>query len=365
MLTQRENAEAILAGEQPDYYVDIMDVCTIIPDPIFLSDSVPQDGQRHHDSWGVVNVFEPGQPGKYPVNDKLEDKVIKDIEKWEEQVHVPELDNLDWSMAEGFVKNIDRSQKMATFFSAGGLFERAHFLMGMEDAFCAYLEEPELMVGLLTKIKDFKIEAIRQAKKHLNPDAIFFQDDWGSKQNLFLPPDLWREIIKPLQQEISDVIHECGMLYIHHSDCFCEPIAQDMVDLGIDIWQGVIPENNIPEIQRITREAGKQLAMQGGIDTPAVDIPGMSEEEVRASVRADMDRCLPGGKFFIGCTGGKAFTEPNNTWLQDERLHYARQWAVDNPIGGKLASDDFDMDKMLSWYAEEKVLLPSEAKEAK
>lgn len=360
MLTQRENVEAILAGEQPDYYLDIMDAIAFIPDPVFLGDLAPQDGLPHKDSWGVTNVFEPGQPGQYPVNEKDEVKVIHDIEKWEEEVHVPSIDNLDWSMAQGAAKAIDRNQKISCVFSAGGLFERAHFLMGMEDAFCAYIEEPELMTELLTAIKDYKINYIRTAKEKVNPDAIFFQDDWGSKQNLFLPPDLWREIIKPLQKEISDVIHECGMLYIHHSDCFCEPIAQDMVEIGIDVWQGVIPENNIPEIQRITREAGKQLVMQGGIDTPAIDIAGMSEEEVRAGVRADMDRCLPGGKFFIGCPGGVAFTEPNNTWLQDERLHYARQWAVDHPIGGKLASDDFDMEKMLSWYAEEKEILPSE-----
>ena len=133
-----------------------------------------------------------------------------------------------------------------------------------------------------------------------------------------------------------------------------------MVEIGIDVWHGVIPENPIEEIQKDTREnCDHQLVMQGGIDTPRVDIIGLEEDYVRACVREDMDRCLPGGKFFIGCTGGSAFNQPNDTWLQDERVRYARQWALDHPVG-PLASDDFDLDTMLSWYQSPKVILPSD-----
>ena len=48
-------------------------------------------------------------------------------------------------------------------------------------------------------------------------------------------------MIKPLYVDIAKTIHECGMLYVHHADCVCEPIVEDMVEIGVDIWQGVIP----------------------------------------------------------------------------------------------------------------------------
>ena len=132
-----------------------------------------------------------------------------------------------------------------------------------------------------------------------------------------------------------------------------------MVEIGIDVWQGVIPENPIEEIQKDTREnCEHQLCMQGGIDTPRVDFEGADEEFVRACVRKDVDRVLPGGRFFVGCTGGRAFYEPNNTWLQDELRHYVRQWAVEHPVG-PMPSDDFDMDTFLGYYGD-KVILPSE-----
>ncbi len=353
MYTFRQNSQVILDGGQPDFYGDIMDAMAICPDPIFLRDLCPQDGELHQDSWGTTKKWAPGEPGETPVTTD-ENKVIKDIEDWKDYVAVPPVDNLDWSMAEAFAKSVNRDEKWVCYFSTTGLFERSHFLMGMEDAMCNYLLYPEEMVELLTVIKDWKIECIRQAHEHLNPDAIFYQDDWGSKQNLFLPPDVWREIIKPLQQEISDVIHECGMLYVHHSDCYRAQIVEDMVDIGIDVWQGVIPENPIEEIKERTQ--GK-LAMQGGIDTPAYDNSMATEESIRAGVRADLDRCLPGGRFFVGCPGGRAFNEWNNGILQDELRRYGRQWAVDHPVGD--VREGFDMDEYLAMFGD-KVIIPSD-----
>ena len=72
--------------------------------------------------------------------------------------------------------------------------------------------------------------------ERLHPDIIFFHDDWGSKRSEFLSPDLWRRLIKPPQAEIVEAAHGCGMLFLHHADCFCQPLVQDMVEIGIDIW---------------------------------------------------------------------------------------------------------------------------------
>ena len=359
MLTPRENVMAILNGEQPDVYVDIMDAVQICPDPIFLRDACPRDGQRHQDSWGVWKHFPVDQPGETPLNSTPDLQVLHDILDWRDEVVIPPLDDLDWSLAEGFAKNVDRNKNFVCYFSPAGLFERMHFLMGMENGLCAYLEEPEEVYALLSKIKDHKIESIRLAKKHLDPDVIFYQDDWGSAQNLFLPPETWREIIKPLQKEISDAIHECGMLYIHHADCYCAPITRDMVEIGVDVWQGVIPENPIEQIQKDTREnCDHQLVMQGGINSSRIDVPGLDEETVRASVREDVDRVLPGGYFFIGCTAGNIFYEPNNSWMHDELHRYGRQWAVDHATG-PAASDDFDMDAYLGYFGK-KATIPTD-----
>ena len=328
MFTLRENAMAIYNRQQPDFYGDLMDAIELLPDPVLMGDACPQDGLEHKDSWGTPYIFKPGSPGAHPhVTD--ENAVIKDIEHWQDDLVVPPYEGLDWSMAKKVADSVDRREKFVGIMFGGGLFERSHHLMGMANALCNYLEYPEEMAALLRVIADYKIGYIREMAKQVHPDIIFYHDDWGSKQNVFLPPPVWREIIKPLQQEISDAIHESGMIYMHHADCICQPIVTDMVELGIDIWQGVIAQNDIVEIQRITE--GK-LAMVGGIDGPKVDIEGISEEAIRQEVRRAIDTYCPAGRFYPSIPNGICFRKWNNSIVKDELKKYGRAFAQAHPI---------------------------------
>ena len=324
----REKAIAIYKSRQPDYYFDMMDALELIPDPVLMGDLCPQDGREHKDSWGTVYIFKPGAPGAHP-HVTPENAVIKDIEKWEEQLTVPDLDHLDWTEAVRAAEAVNRKEKFVGFMCAGGLFERSHHLMGMETALINYMEYPEEMAALLRVIADYKIKYIRLVAEKIHPDIIFYHDDWGSKQNLFLPPRVWRTIIKPLQKEIADTIHECGMIYIHHADCICQPIVTDMVEIGVDIWQGVIAQNDIVEIQKITE--GK-LAMIGGIDGPKIDIENITEEEIRGEVRRAIDTYCPAGRFYPGIPNGICFREWNNEIAMDELKKYGKQFAQEHPV---------------------------------
>ena len=328
MLTIRENMMAVLHGEQPDYYGDFMPSLDFALDPVFMRDRIPQDGQIHYDAWGTAYCFKPGAPGAHPVvND--ETAVIKDIENWEKELKVPTLKDLDWSAAEAKAKEVNRKEKFCALFSSGGIFERTHHLMGMQNAFINYMEYEDEMAAILRKIADYKIEYFRLAGKHLHPDVVFYHDDWGSKQNVFLPPDLWRRLIKPLHEEIVQAAHDEGIMFIHHADCICQPLVEDMVEIGIDIWQGTIPQNDIVEIQRVTK--GK-LPMIGGIDGPKIDVEHITEEEIRAEVRRAFDEYIPGGPFFPSIANGCCFRKWNNEIYLDELNKYGHQYAQEHPV---------------------------------
>ncbi|SFA70292.1 Uroporphyrinogen decarboxylase (URO-D) [Acetitomaculum ruminis DSM 5522] len=327
-MTKRENAMAIYNGEQPDFYGDFMEAMALIPDPILLSDLVPQDGEEHLDSWGTTYIWQPGAPGAHP-HVTNENAVIKDITKWEEQLKVPSVKGLDWTMAENMANEVNRDEMFVGFLCGGGLFERSHHLMGMMNAFYNYMDYPDEMKAMLTVIKDYKIEVLKETAAHIHPDVVFFHDDWGSKQNLFLPPDVWRDIIKPLHAEIVQTAHDLGMIFMHHADCICQPVVEDMVEIGIDIWQGVIAQNDIPYIQEVTK--GK-LAMVGGIDGPKIDVENITEEEIRAEVRRAIDTYCPAGRFFPSIPNGICFREWNNEIFLDELHKYGRIYAQEHPI---------------------------------
>ncbi|NLN98065.1 MAG: methyltransferase [Eubacteriaceae bacterium] len=325
----RENAMAIYHREQPDFYGDLMDAMTFIIDPVFAQDSlIPDDGQEHRDSWGTVKVFLPGEPGAH-TRVTQDNAVITDITKWEEQLTVPDIDDLDWTDAVAQAKAVNRKESFACIFCPGGIFERSHFLMGMEEALINYMEYPEEMKALLRVITDYKIKFIDKIGEFLKPDVIFYHDDWGTKRNLWLPPSVWRDIIKPYQREIADAIHRNDILYMHHADCICEPIVEDMVEIGVDIWQGVIPQNDIVKIQEITQ--GK-LAMVGGIDGPKIDFVNTTEEEIRVEVRRAIDAYCPAGRFYPSIPNGICFNEWNNLIVQDELKKYGREFALKNPV---------------------------------
>ena len=181
-------------------------------------------------------------------------------------------------------------------------------------------------------VADYKIEWFKQAAQYMKPDIVFYHDDWGTKQNVFLPPRVWRELIKPLQKEIVQTAHDCGIMFMHHADCVCQPLTPDMVEIGIDLWQGAIPQNDILEIQRMTD--GK-LPMIGGIDGPKIDIENITEEEIRAEVRRAFDTYCPGARFYPSIANGRCFRPWNNEIYMDELAKYGREYAKTHPLPAK------------------------------
>lgn len=81
---------------------------------------------------------------------------------------------------------------------------------------------------------------------------------------------------------------------MHHSDSYAASLVPHMIDLGIDIWQGVITTNHIPEL---IQTYGGQISFMGGIDSAAVDRPDWTRETVRREVQRACEEC--GKLYFI------------------------------------------------------------------
>lgn len=98
---------------------------------------------------------------------------------------------------------------------------------------------------------------------------------------------------------------ENGVIVMHHADSYCEPIVEDMAEIGIDIWQGVLPSNDIPAMQK---KLDGRMVLMGGIDAAIVDRADSTEDEIRQEVRRACDEYAPGGHFIPSLTyGGKDY----------------------------------------------------------
>ena len=67
-----------------------------------------------------------------------------------------------------------------------------------------------------------------------------------------------------------------------------------MVDLGISMWQGVLPQN---DIQAMKKNTGDKLIYMGGLNQFLIDGCGGDEQTIRQEVRRCIDAYAPGGAF--------------------------------------------------------------------
>ena len=276
------------------------------------------------DHWGTVIDWPADAPGSMPlVTD--ENKVIKDITRWREYVHAPDFiphssDPEDWAAFRAKVRELAGDERLVAGFMGTGIFEQCHFMMPFRDVLTNLYDHPQEMHELIDYITDYRLAYVKHLIENLKPDVIFSHDDWGTKDALFMKPDMWREFYKEPYRRFYGYIREQGVIAIHHADSYLAPIVEDMAEIGIQVWQGVLPENDIPALQR--RLKGSMVLM-GGIGA-AIDREDAGEEEVRKYVKRALHEYCPGGHFIPSITYGIAGTVYKHVdpWIDDEIRKY-------------------------------------------
>ncbi|UWG98262.1 uroporphyrinogen decarboxylase [Dehalobacter sp. DCM] len=299
MLTKRQNLLETIKGGNPDRFVKQHEFLNMIPEAAFTMAGIPYiPGNTGIDPWGVTWQYPEGQIGAFPVHD-AEHTVLKDISQWQKYVKKPIIPTSDeaWAPALAHAKAIDRREEFLTAMVYPGVFDMTHNLMGMEQALMAFYEEPEAMHDLLACITEFYLDFARTVIDRLHPDALFQHDDWGSSINSFLSPEMFIEFIVPCYKKIYGFYKANGVqLIVHHSDSYAANLVPAMIEMGIDIFQGVMNSNNIPEL---IQKYGGKISFMGGIQSGDVDAPGWTKKIVAEAVEST---CRANGKhYFIPC----------------------------------------------------------------
>ena len=250
--------------------------------------------------WG--SVWQVGEPG---LIGEVKEPVLADWSK---------LDNfaLPWHLIRNrdlsYVnKSYEQSDKFMLSDVTARPFERLQFLRGSENLYLDIGYGTQQFRKLLEMVHEFYLEDINNWCQS-NVDAIFFMDDWGSKQSLLINPATWREIFKPLYKEYCDIIHASGKFAFFHTDGWTEEIFGDFVEVGIDAVNSQLFTMNIEELAR--KYKGK-ITFWGEIDRQHV-LPFGSPEEVRQAVKRVRQAIDDGaGGVIAQCEWGKANPQEN------------------------------------------------------
>ncbi|OQY32874.1 MAG: hypothetical protein B6241_09785 [Spirochaetaceae bacterium 4572_59] len=248
------------------------------------------------DAWGVQWGFHPeAEGGTYPLDGQFQ---IKDISSWMDDIQVPDVHSYDWSKVTEQVQTIDREDYLVEGFVEMGVFERSYLLFGMENALVNYMIDTDAMAEVASRIADYKIEFIRKFHEAAQLDIVWYGDDWGTQTNLFMPPEIWRETIKPHTQRIYDAMKELGIIINQHSCGKIDSIFEDICDMGADMWNSCQPCN---DLKGLKERFGDRICFFGGIDSQHVlNRAGVTAEEVRQEVRLRIDEMSENGGYIAG-----------------------------------------------------------------
>ena len=287
MLTAKENLRQCVKGGKPDRVVNNYEGIALLFHPALMSSPMAvKGGPPVVNAWGVTNYFPDNVPGAFPVHtpDKI---VVKDIEHWRDYVKAPSLEFPDelWNVAKGMYDAVDGEKAYKATFIAPGIFEQTHHLCEIERALTYYMVNEDEMHDLVKYITEYELKMAEDICARLHPDAIFHHDDWGSEKNSFMRPSMFEDFFLDAYKQIYGYYHDHGVeLIFHHSDSYCANLVDDMIEMGIDVWQGCMHSNDVPAL---VKKYNGRITFMGEIDNKQVDFEGWTPEDCeRAALNA-------------------------------------------------------------------------------
>ena len=297
MLTAKENFRACLRGKG-ERFVNQYEAIALCFDPFTLASPFLQPGERGVTPWGVLQEFPVGTPGSFPIHTP-ETIVVKDIEHWRDYVKVPSLDFPEelWQVSEQMLQAVDADKAFRAVMIAPGLFEMVHHLCSINEALPYYITNPTELHELIDCLADHELRRAEQICDRLHPEMIFHHDDWGTERNSFLSPQMFADFFCEPYKKIYGYYHDHGVeLIVHHSDSFAANLVPTMIEMGIDVWQGCMYSNNIPDL---IAKYGGQISFMGGIDNKFVDFDGWTQADCDRAARKLIAEC--GKDYFLPC----------------------------------------------------------------
>jgi uroporphyrinogen decarboxylase len=122
------------------------------------------------------------------------------------------------------------------------MYDRVHFLRGLENTWADIHENPDKLGRLLDVIAELNIQSMEMYAA-AGADAIMWFDDWGLQDRLMISPAAFRELWKPRYTRLYGRAHELGLLTFLHSCGYIVEILDDLIETGLDVIQMDQQEN--------------------------------------------------------------------------------------------------------------------------
>jgi len=264
------------------------------------------------DEWGVKRKMPKGGYYYDMVENPLAQADISEIRKYKG----PTPEEL------GITKELERKAKYlyentdyALVTTFPGVFEKAWELRGIERLFMEIALDKKLVVTLFNKVLEIELEIYEKLLTYIGKyiQLVMFTEDLGREDGLLFSPKFYREVLKPCQKELIQLIkkHTQAKIAIH-SDGAIRPLLKDFIEIGVDVINPVQATAKDMDTKRLKKDFGKDLCFWGAIDTQKI-LPYGTPQEVKDEVKRKIDYLAPGGGYLLAsCHNIQADVSPEN-----------------------------------------------------
>ena len=224
--------------------------------------------------------------------------ILEDVTEWKKIVKFPDITKIDWEgMAREQLKTFDPENQVLDYVMMTGPFMRTVHLMGFEDALISFVSEPEACSELFNAITDYRINMLEYIVKYYKPDMICIGEDFATDRDLFMSPQIYRDLLKPCHERFNEAVKSYGIVPSIHICGKCDTIVPDLVDIGTGVWEICEPSNDLVKLQESYKN---DIVFYGGYNFKGPMSYGEpTEEELRQSVRDAIDKYAPAGNFAL------------------------------------------------------------------
>lgn len=164
------------------------------------------------------------------------------------------------------------------------LFERMHFMRGLDRLMLDLIEQPGEVERLADQVIAYQVGMVEQAAALGKGRIHCFDttDDWGTQTGLMINPKVWRAIFKPRYYHLAEAIHRAGMHFRFHIDGKVNSILMDLVEIGVDIIN--IHQPRLVGIEEVGRLLRGKICFEAAVDIQST-LPGGDRAKIEDEVR--------------------------------------------------------------------------------
>jgi uroporphyrinogen decarboxylase len=177
-------------------------------------------------------------------------------------------------------------------------FHDAIDLFGMERFMTLMVEEPALVEAALERVTDYYAAVSRRIFQAAEGaiDVFFIGNDFGTQTGPVIGPAMFRRFFGPGLRRLADLGHAFGLQVQLHCCGGFAPLIPEMIAAGIDALQSLQPSARDMEPGRLKRLYGRDVVLNGCLDTQHLLIAG-TPDLVRSETERILTMMKPGGGY--------------------------------------------------------------------